>query len=276
MPLTDAHCHLQAPELAPHLEEIWPLLTQHAIHRLVVNGMSEADWPIVAQMARKHDCVFPSFGLHPWMVADRSERWLELLEEFLITHPGCGVGEFGLDQWVKGHNIADQRAVFRDQLALAVKYQRPASIHCIQAWGPLWEELTRNEIPRGGFLIHAYGGPSEMVAGFVKRGAYFSFSPYFLHQAKESKRAAFRIMPLDRVLIETDAPALWPPDEYNPHPLQHPSTGERINHPLNLQVALQGLAEVRQMPVDELSEIIEANADRWLSQGQNPQSPSSA
>ena len=61
-----------------------------------------------------------------------------------------------------------------------------------------------------GFLIHAYNGPAEWIPWFVEKGAYFSFSPYFLLERKRPQREAFRLMPLDRLLIETDAPELSP------------------------------------------------------------------
>ena len=264
MPLTDAHCHLQAPELAPYLPELWAELEMLNIRRLVVNGMSEADWPEVAKLAAEHSCVLPSFGLHPWCIKGRSAQWLDVLRETIAAHPGCGMGEFGLDQWIRDADLADQLTVFREHVKLAAELNLPASIHCIQAWGPLWEELRKSQLPQRGFLIHAYGGSSEMVRGFAERGAYFSFSPYFMHPAKGSKREAFQQVPLDRLLIETDAPALWPPDDLNRHLITNPATGETMNHPANLLVALEGLAQVRDIPVLEMADIVEANATRWL------------
>ena len=264
MSLTDAHCHLQVPELAPHLPMLWPELEQLNIHRLVVNGMSEADWPEVAKLAAEHSCILPSFGLHPWCVKERCAEWLDRLREIVAQHPGCGLGEFGLDNWIRDADPADQLLVFREHIKLAAAQNLAASIHCIQAWGVLWNEVRSLAMPERGFLIHAYGGSAEMVRGFADYGAYFSFSPYFMHPAKGSKREAFRQVPLDRLLIETDAPALWPPEELNRHLITHPDTGETINHPANLIVALEGLAQVRNIPVNELAEIVEANANRWL------------
>ncbi|MDB6149665.1 MAG: TatD family hydrolase, partial [Chthoniobacter sp.] len=128
-------------------------------------------------------------------------------------------------------------------------------------WGALWEVLREQQVPARGFLIHAYGGPAEMVVGFVERGAYFSFSPYFLHPRKAAQRDIFARIPADRLLVETDAPDLRPPDERNAHPLQSES-GEPLNHPANLTVAYAGLAEIRGLSLDALEPLIAENFTR--------------
>jgi TatD DNase family protein len=264
MPLTDAHCHLQEAELAEMLPAWWSLAETLGIHRWLVNGLHEGDWHMVTELAHEHSGVIPSYGLHPWYVKDRSEHWLHTLREILVSRERVGVGEIGLDKWVKDHDFPDQLRVFRPQLALAAEHNLPTSIHCIQAWGALWDELRTSQLPARGFLIHAYGGPIEMVSGLVKLGAYFSFSPYFLHERKALQRTVFQQIPLDRLLIETDAPALWPPPEYNRFPLTDPN-GHPANHPGNLVVSVAGLADLRGLPELELAAILEDNFDRWIS-----------
>ena len=265
MHLTDAHCHLQEEELAEIIPNWWPLAESLGIHRWLVNGLHEGDWAKVAEMARQQPGVIPSYGLHPWYVKDRSPQWLEILESFLASTERAGVGEIGLDKWVKDNDFPTQLEVFRQQLALSAKRNLPTSIHCIQAWGPLWDELRTSALPACGFLLHAYGGPVEMVPGFVKLGAYFSFSPYFLHERKFATREVFRHIPLDRILIETDAPALYPPPEHNHYPVTD-SAGATINHPANLTASLQGLAKLRNIPEDELAYHLEQNFNRWWNQ----------
>ena len=99
-----------------------------------------------------------------------------------------------------------------------------------------------------------------MIPGFVKLGAYFSSSPYFGHARKAQQLAIFKSVPLDRLLAETDAPDMWPPDELNPHPLLH--EGKPINHPANLRVSYELLAKLREMPMSDLAEQIGQNYRR--------------
>jgi TatD DNase family protein len=261
MSLFDAHNHLHDERLAPHRAEILAALAPLDVAGAVVNGTREGDWDAVAALARELPWVTSSYGLHPWHAPQRGPGWLEDLRRRLDDDPRAAVGEIGLDRWIERHDIDDQRAVFTAQLALAAEKNRAVTIHCIQAWGALWEIIREQPLPRRGFLIHAYGGPLEMMPGFVERGGYLSFSPYFLHERKAAQREVFRQIPADRLLVETDAPDLRPPDERNPWPLCD-AAGHAINHPANLAVAYAGLAEIRECDRDELAELVAANFRR--------------
>lgn len=256
--LYDAHNHLQDERLDPWREEILSMLPQCGIAAMVVNGSSEADWPAVAQLARKHAMIRPAFGLHPWYVRERTDAWQDTLRRLLQEHPQAVVGEIGLDRWIQNPDIEAQLDCFRVQLALAVEFDRPATIHCLRAWGLLEETLRACPLPRRGFLLHSYGGPAEMIPRFVELGAYFSLSPYFGHPRKTAQLAVFQSVPLDRVLAETDAPDMWPPDELNPHPLQS-ADGKTLNHPANLQVSYELLAQVHGLQVAQMQTSITAN-----------------
>jgi TatD DNase family protein len=235
--LLDAHNHLHDARLAPWRGAIRAELHAIGLAGAVVNGTREDDWPAVAALAAElPGVVLPSFGLHPWHVNARGPRWREVLADQLARHPGCGVGEIGLDRWIEGHDLAAQADCFRWQLDLAARENRPATIHCLKAWGALWEIIEKAAVPERGFLLHAYGGPAEMVKGFAQRGAYFSFSPYFLHARKAPQREVFRVIPRERLLVETDAPDMAPPLEANPRPL-HDRTEKLLNHPANIVLA---------------------------------------
>ena len=248
----DAHNHLHDARLAPHRAAIFDELRRIGVASAVVNGTRESDWDAVTALGFGQ----PSYGLHPWYVSERSDAWLEKLRALLLANPTAAVGEIGLDRWIEGHDLAVQTPIFTAQLALAAELHRPATIHCIRAWGALWDVLRERELPAS-FLLHAYGGPAEMVAGFVERGAYFSFSPSFLAERKAAQREIFRTLPLDRLLVETDAPDLRPPDERNPRPLP-----EGLNHPANIDLAYAALAELRSLPLDKLGHIVAENFSR--------------
>lgn len=260
MPLFDAHNHLQDEALAPHLAEILAAREALGIAGMVVNGTCEADWSRVSELAAAHAWIRPSHGVHPWRVDEISADWRGRLAECLDAG-GC-VGEIGLDRWKTDRNFDRQLEVFRWQLAEAARRDAPATIHCLRAWGALWDVIRENAVPARGFLLHAYGGPVEMVRGFADRGAYFSFSGSFLAAGRERKLEPFCEIPLERLLVETDAPAMPLPPELDRHPLPRASDGEPVNHPGNLIVAYEGLARLRGMPVAELADIVAENYAR--------------
>lgn len=261
MKFFDAHNHLHDLRLAPWRAEMMEELPRLGVAKAVVNGTREDDWESVAALAKAHSWVHPSFGLHPWHVPQRSEQWRERLTAAVDAHPGCGIGEIGLDRWIEGFDFEAQQECFAWQLHLAAERNLPATIHCLRAWGALEEMLRGRELPARGFLIHAYGGPQEMVRGFVEHGAYFSFPPSFLHERKASQREVFRHIPKERLLVETDAPDLAPPSEANPRPIAD-SEGKTLNHPANITLAHEALAKIRGWTVEELSTLVAENFTR--------------
>jgi TatD DNase family protein len=268
----DAHNHLQKFVLtsqwtqASQWEEVIDICKSLPVTRMIVNGTTEADWEIVDQLSKQWTAIIPSYGLHPWYISQRSPNWLEHLKSRLLQTNAL-MGEIGLDRWVQPHDFEDQIAVFKAQLELAHQLNRPVTIHCLRAWGALLEILGATKIPTTGFLLHAYGGPIEMVKPFVKLGAYFSFSGYFLHPGKESKLETFRQIPQDRLLVETDAPSMAMPNEFaefrvKPSAVEKESemeSGDKINHPGNLRAIYRALAKIRDIPESDLIKIVKTN-----------------
>lgn len=260
-PFYDAHNHFHDAVFDPCRDEVAQAVTRRGIVGMVVNGTSEDDWDRVFETASAcPSLVRPSVGLHPWFVPSRSDAWFERLEELVKTR-ACFVGEIGLDRWKKELPYDEQEAVFTRQLALAAKYDRAASIHCLRAWGRMLELLEKGPRPDCGFLLHSYGGPAEMVEAFAELGAYFSFPGYFMRASAVKKHEAFRRVPLERLLVETDAPDQRLPDEQERYPLKD-ETGQAVNHPANLPEVYEFLAGLRGAAVSELTRNIGANFER--------------
>jgi TatD DNase family protein len=256
--LIDAHNHLHDERLAPFCAEAIAELERGGIEAAVVNGTQEADWAAVADLANERAWVLPAFGLHPWYVNERSPRWGERLAELIAKFPQASLGEIGLDRWKEGYDMEAQMKVLRTQWMLAVEHERAATVHCLKAWGALWDFVREVPAAPRGFLLHSYGGPGEMLEGFVKHGAYFSFSGYFLHERKAAQREVFREIPIERLLVETDAPDMLPPGAPGVRLLE----GGTLNSPANLEFCYRGLAELRGIPVEDLAEQVAENFGR--------------
>ena len=259
--LYDAHNHLQDERLAPYRSEIVATVERSDIARMVVNGACESDWPEVLALARAHSWVLPSFGYHPWYVAERTPEWQTRLVELLDAVPSA-IGEIGLDRWKPGLVYAGQEDVFIWQFQLAAERNLPASIHCLQAWGRLFDLLRAGPRPARGFLLHSYGGPAEMVAPLAKLGAYFSLPGYFAHERKARQRETFKLVPRERLLIETDAPDQSLPERRVRFPLPLDMSGRPVNHPANLGAVYEFATEVRGEKIEHLAAQVEENFQR--------------
>jgi len=239
--LYDAHNHLQDDRFAGREHQLLAACEEVGVVRMVVNGACEDDWPQVRELARANKIVLPSFGYHPWYLHERTADWQKTLAAFLDETPGA-VGEIGLDRWKPDLPYQNQEAVFLAQLRLAADRNRPASIHCLQAWGRLFDLVRDYPRPACGWVLHSFGGPVEMIPGLARLGAYFSFPGYYLQERKLRQREAFKHVPPDRLLIETDAPDQLLPPELNRFPLAAPD-GKPLNHPANLVVVYGELAK---------------------------------
>lgn len=276
----DAHNHLQDDALAPHLDAITNDLEKLPLSGAVVNGTNEHDWDRVAALAARHPWIIPSYGLHPWDAGNRGPDWFAQLRAHIEADPRAAVGEIGIDRWMLGARpddprlaglrraeLSEQGEVMLKQLALAASENRAVTIHCIQAWGTLCEILERVNLPARGFLLHAYAGPAELIPRFAALGAYFSLNTAFLPPSKDSPSGHppaeatrlhnFKLIPQDRLLVETDAPAMPPPEAWRTHALP-----DGLNHPGNIVAATEALAAVLGRPVDEAAAMVAENFRR--------------
>lgn len=260
MELRDAHCHYQFAEVPYAAVE---QARVDGVGQAMINGSAPSDWEDVATLGRRDPRNRVSFGLHPWDVPTAPEGWEEQLRKILVAHPAAGVGEMGLDRWVKDHDPVAQEAAFRKQLTLAVELERALTIHCVKAIGPLMDILRATELPRRGFLLHSWNGPVELIPELAKLGAYFSFSAHHLSPRKADLRVQFAAaIPRARILVETDAPALCPAPEFRVRELAPAADGTEQNHPANLVRNNEELAQTMGVTPEESAALTCANFAR--------------
>lgn len=287
MRLFDAHCHFYEETLLGHWGEVAAACREVGIAGAVVNVDSERDWGTVEKLARENAWLLPAYGVHPWAAGNRSADFLEKLRRLLVADARASVGEIGLDRWMlerareddarlegfRRAGIEEQSEVFAAQWNIARELGRTVSIHCIRAFGDLERVLRGLENLERGFLMHGYLGPAEMVDFFAERGAYFSFNAGCLRDVgKEELRRlvadgdklprrleVWRKVPLERLLVETDAPAMPPPEEWSRFELAGDWCGARMNHPANLAVGYEVLALLRGVSVGELASRVGEN-----------------
>ncbi|KAL9681529.1 hypothetical protein QQ045_013314 [Rhodiola kirilowii] len=288
MKLFDAHCHLQDPRIFIKAPKLLETAIDSGVVRFAVNGVSEKDWGVVKQMGETYPSVTPCFGLHPWYVGERSSEWLTTLKQYLNNTPSAAVGEIGLDKGTHGRTVdfTDQVEAFRSQLKLAKEVKRPASIHCVRAFGNLLPILKEMGPFPAGIILHSYLGSAEMVPEFAKLGAYFSFSGYLMFMKEQKAKKMLKTVPLERILMESDAPDALPKsdltsifliegDDSITEALEKQRQGtisvgadklplpkEMLNHPANIHTVLDYVANLLGMPKEELGELSYSNAIR--------------
>lgn len=261
-PLVDAHLHLQFPEFAGQVDAVISRAQAAGVGAMVCNGTSPADWPAVADLARRYPCVIPCFGVHPWYVAQAGEGWEDDLRRYLDTMPAA-VGEIGIDRWIEPRDEALQERIFCRQLAIAREYRLPVMIHCLRAWDWLMQLLADESPLPAGMLIHAYGGPVELIRPLVSHGAFFSLGGTAFEPRRQRVRDAMKAVPRDRLLAETDAPSMLPPVSLRIEPPTCPVV-PTPNEPANLPLIVSAMARERGEDELDLRRAMAQNAAAFL------------
>ena len=235
----DSHNHLQSHRFGKEPEALVREMKAAGISGCVVNATRESDWEAVAELAGTYPgFVFPAYGIHPWFADTAKEGWEERLRERLELDPAATVGEIGVDGWVKSPAMEVQFDLFVKQVEIAVETGRVMTVHCLKAWEELFRAMDEAEAWPEKFLMHSFGGSIEVAERLMKKGAWFSFSGYFLQERKRKVLEVFRQLPADRILLETDAPEMLPPDAFVAFPL-----GEGVNHPANLRAIAEAFGQ---------------------------------
>jgi TatD DNase family protein len=201
MPWIDDHCHLLDERVG---EEAVAEAAEAGVTRLVTVGVDVADSERNADLARRHDGVWATAGVHP----HDASAGIDGLEALLTRPEVVAVGECGLD-YHYDHSPRDvQREVFADQVALAVEHGLPLVVHTRDAWDDTFDILRATTPDR--IVFHCFtGGPDEARVALAL-GGHLSFSGIVTFPSAGDLRAAAAVCPLDRVLVETDSPYLTP------------------------------------------------------------------
>src|SRR5690348_16373994 len=136
---------------------------------------------------------------------------------------------------------------------MAAERNLPVRINCLKAWRRLLEIFHTDPRPRGGLVLYSFGGRKEMIPVLTEWGSYFWFPGYFEHERKLKQREAFRAVPPDRLLIETDAPDQLLPENLSNHSITG-SNGKPLNHPANLGAVYRFASEFLERPIEKLAE----------------------
>jgi TatD DNase family protein len=254
----DAHLHRQDPDLVEALGEA-PAFDGVAAQ--VTNGTHPDDWEAVKALAPGGNTrLLKAYGVHPWRVDDLPEDWEDRLRGYLESG-AVSVGEIGLDHWIRVKDERLQLSVFEKQLQIASRMNLPPTIHCLRAWGLLIDTIRSGPELKTGFLVHGFGGSREVLFQLLDLGGFVSFSAYAADPGRKRMRDAIRACPADRLLAETDAPDMVPPEQSCRHPLTGPD-GKRLHHPMEIATSYALLAEVRGVALEVLAGQIQDNFER--------------
>jgi TatD DNase family protein len=249
--LIDSHAHLNAPQFDEDRQEVIERAREHGISRIINVGFNRETIPTSLALAEQYDFIYTTVGWHPTDAIDMQPGDLEWLEE-LCRHPKVvAIGEIGLDYYWDTSPKEIQQQVFRDQIRLARKLGKPIVIHNRDAHRDVVEIMREEKAAEVGGVMHCYSGSWETAKQCLDMNFYISFGgPVTFKNAKQPKEVLEKV-PMDRLLIETDAPYLAP----------HPFRGKR-NESSYVRLVAETAAEIKGISLEDLGHATSQNALR--------------
>ena len=251
--LFDTHCHLDAHSFTEDIEAVVERAAAADVTRMVVPGLDLDNAAAVLALAERFPGVYAAVGVHPNSAAGWRDEWIDRLRESARHPKVVAIGEIGLDYYWDKTPSETQRTALAQQLELAAELSLPVIIHNREASVDVIDMLAASPLngrERPG-VLHSFSGDWATAEAALAMGFYLGFTGPLTYKKADDLRAIVARVPLDRILIETDAPYLTP----------HPYRGKR-NEPAYVRFVAERLAEVRDLSLSEVAELTTANALR--------------
>lgn len=247
--LVDSHCHINFTELSTNLDAYLQQMADNDVRYGLCVATRPDNIGEVIRLAEARNNIFATVGIHP----DEKLPEFELTEDFLFKYSGhpkvVAIGETGLDYyWNKDIDMSWQHNRFKTHINVAKRSGLPLVIHTRESAEDAWKMLAESGIDECGAVIHCFTENLDWARKFLDIGCYISFSGIVTFKSAKDIQEAAKYVPLDRLLVETDAPYLAPV----------PHRG-KLNHPALVRHTAEFIADLRQVKIDVIAEATSNN-----------------
>jgi len=242
--MIDLHAHLDDEKIFPFLNEIIKKAVNSGVNLIISPSINLNSSFKVIKISKKFENVLSMVGIHPSEINSFRDDDLNNLENIIKNKKIIGIGEIGLDYTYKSDK-KKQKEIFEKQLQLAEKYKLPAVLHIRETFDDVFRILKNFKITP---IWHSCTGKLKEVEKFLEFGGFVSFSGIITFKNAYKLREVVKLIPLERIFLETDSPYLTP----------EPYRG-KINEPAYVKFIYQKVAEIRNIEIEELENIIEEN-----------------
>ena len=261
MDLIDTHCHLDMPQFADDRTAVLQRAAAAGVSHIIVPAIDRANLTAVTDLAQTHESVFAAVGIHPNSCAAWTDDWLTAVRAAAARPKVVAIGEIGLDYYWDDAPHAVQHQALAEQLALAADLNLPVIIHNREASDDVMRLLAASPLVgrENPGVLHSFSGDWAMARAALDLGFYLGFTGPVTFKKADDLREIVRKTPLDRILVETDAPYLAP----------QPHRGKR-NEPAYVALVAARIAEERGVETAVIAHHTTANARRLFCLPSNP------
>jgi len=251
MSFIDTHSHLDAGEFDPDRDAVYDRARAAGVAMQVVPAVTRANFADVDACCRRYPGCLPAWGLHPMYIHVHHESHLQALRDQIEAWRPVAIGEIGLDLFALGLDFATQEHYYVEQLRIAKEYDLPVLLHCRRANDQILKHLRRFRVKGG--IAHAFNGSRQQADAFIALGFKLGFGGAFTWSRATRLRELARTLPLEAIVLETDAPDIPPA-----------WVGRGRNEPAELAAIAATLAELRGVEVADVARVTSANARALL------------
>lgn len=246
----DTHCHLNSEELYGRLDEVLEAAKKVGVDKFLVIGWNKESSLLGVELANKYPEIYAAIGFHPTDIDGVTEEDFNEVMSHINDPKVVAVGEIGLDyHWVKDPVQREkQKEWFIKQINFANEHKKPISIHNREAFEDCLKILKEHR-PEYSGVMHCYSGSVELLKDVLDLGLYIGLDgPLTFTNAKTPKEVC-EVVPLDRLLVETDSPYL------SPHPLRG-----TVNEPKNIALVIDEITRIKGLSKKHILDVIYQNS----------------
>lgn len=254
MELIDTHCHLTFSPLAEDVPGVIERSRAAGVTGWITVGTQVQDSRRAIELTGLYENLYATVGIHPHEAKDADAEALEELRRLGRNEKVAAVGETGLDFHYNFSKQPDQKRVFAAHLEIAGDLGLPVVVHSRNAFAETLEILDRNGAGLKGVVFHCFSGSAEQARQLLDRGYHISFTGVVTFKNARTTQEAAQIVPLDRLMIETDSPYMSP----------EPVRKHKPNEPALMIHTARFLARLRDVSVDGLAQATTQNAREFF------------
>jgi len=249
--LIDSHAHLEMPEFKRDLEAVIQRAKESGVEYIFTVGTEKKDWRRALEIANSNPSIYAILGVHPHNAKEIDDQTYPTLRELCREKRVKAYGEIGLDFFRNLSPRDVQLKRFREQIGLAKELGLPIVVHDREAHQETLETLKSEKSEECGGIIHCFSGDYQMARECIDMGFYISVPGSITFKNAGSLREVVKKIPLESLLVETDAPFLTP----------EPFRGKR-NEPSYVRYTAQRVAEIKNISFERVAEATAESAQR--------------
>lgn len=251
--LIDTHSHIDMDNYKDRFDEVIAEAKDFGVEKIVIPGVAPSGFKRIVELCEKYENLYGAVGVHPEDLASFDADAESLIREYLKHPKIVAVGEIGLDYYWDKSQIERQKEIFEKQILIAKEIGKPVLVHDREAHFDTLEILKKTKASDVGVVMHCFSGSPEFAMECVREGFYIALGGVVTFKNAKKVKEVAKIVPLERLLLETDAPYMTPV----------PYRGKE-NQPAYVKFVAEEIANLRGVSFDEVANATTENAKKLL------------